>query len=447
MKTKKRTRDSGWTQEEQEARAPTLRTASAVRSHDTKEKRSALKLKLQRSRLEREVSTLKQRLECWDSVQEKEIREAAIAAAAKPVSSDEPKKKKGRLGPETWKLKGAARPANQVYDFDVRYVNPHVKAHEEARQKAKRSVNLLLVNNHQGDFLNQAGEVGREYLSTLMQLAHLSHEMNHFKTARACFLECIELDSSTITTAREDLMRMYMKLNRAEAALRLGQRLEDDDSVWIRYSHALVSYQAKEDQPEHQMARAIKSNPFCAYYLAFHETFSNVMEYTDDLQEADDVPQTSLEEAIDYCVSEASKQWTESGAAMDMRNMLLQAAQGKHKLLASSDIEWSQRLEKIVATYEADLSFDEDHTAETELGESRGLSADTDQEVEQRSTKLSADLEAGKDKPAEEETDDEEEDDNEEETDEEGVETVDVKMYAGMFRTAMEMLQSAGHWK
>jgi hypothetical protein len=437
MKTKKRSRDAAapaptWTREEHESRARDTRAATFL-SHDTKHKRSELKVKLHRTRLERSIESMKARLQSWDAVQEAKDKQAAEAAAkAKELedASTAPKKKRGRLGPETWKLRGAARPANEVYDFDVRYVDPHLKAHETAREKAQRTVNLLaLAKNHSEkksesskfSFVEQAGDVGREYLALLMQLGHLGQEMKHFKTARASFLECMELDTDVITTAREDLMRMYTKLGRTEAALRLGQRLEDDRSVWIRYSHALVSVQTKQEDAEQQMVRAIQANSFCAYYLAFHDTFCSVMEYTDELEEADDVPQSSLEEAIEYCVSEASQQWKESGAAEKLRQLLLQAKKGNHQDLQQSAVEWSERLEMIESEYDARMGASSE-PVETEADAVSGEDVDA-AVVDDESPGTATDSEEGED-------------------DEEP--PVDVRMYAGMFRTAMEMLQEAG---
>jgi len=52
-------------------------------------------------------------------------------------------RKKGRKGPESWKLQGAARLAWEVYDFDTRYVNPYIKDQEEAHKKAKRSLSMF----------------------------------------------------------------------------------------------------------------------------------------------------------------------------------------------------------------------------------------------------------------------------------------------------------------
>ncbi|GKY92616.1 hypothetical protein MPSEU_000231700 [Mayamaea pseudoterrestris] len=451
MKTKKRSREpyvapappTVGDQVENDTSRQTRRAkqsrASVHLSHDTRNTKSALKLKLHRTRLERLVSSLKQRLQSWDPVAEEErsvaeAKQRAVELEQSQADYVKPKKR-GRLGPESWKLRGAARPASEMYDFDVRYVDPHLQAHERAKEKSQRVMNLLAMaklSKQQGSsksFLDYSGDVGRKYLAHLMQLAHVSQEMKHFKTARECFLDCLELDTDGITTAREDLMRMYIGLKRTDAALRLGERLEHDESVWIRYSHALLVHQATPTEAEPLLVRAIQANPFCAYYLAFYDTFFNVMEYTEELEGADDVPQSSLEEAIEYCASEASEQWISSKAADELQRLLLQARKGSHSTLKSSMIDWEKRLEEIEAQCEAIAA-----------------EADVDDEIiKDKSQSVEGETSADKDEASPDSGDDDGEDDLEEDDDE--MSPVDVRMYAGMFRTAMEMLDESGRLK
>jgi tetratricopeptide (TPR) repeat protein len=189
-------------------------------------------------------------------------------------------------------------------------------------EKATRCVNLLVV--HRGRFGHDAPDAAREYLGLLMQLGHISVEAKKYKTAREAWLECIELEGDDpITTARESLMRMYLDLKRYDAAYRLGERLADDPSVWIRYSYAVMALQQKKPDAEVEkcMVRAIQSNPFCAYYLAFYDTFNGVMEYTEDLAESEDEPQSSLEEAIE-CVPGNSTHVARFEGEFDVGNIL-----------------------------------------------------------------------------------------------------------------------------
>ena len=65
---------------------------------------------------------------------------------------NQPKKKTSRrLGPETWKLRGAAHPACKVYDFDTGCIDPYLQQHTEARanhQRSRDEVIALLVGVH-----------------------------------------------------------------------------------------------------------------------------------------------------------------------------------------------------------------------------------------------------------------------------------------------------------
>lgn len=273
-----------------------------------------------------------------------------------------------------------------------------------------------------------------------MQLGHLGFEAKKFKTAREAWLECIELEGDDpITTARESLMRMYLDLKRYDGAFRLGERLTDDWSVCIRFSVAVVA--AKENKPEAEkyIVRAIQANPFCAYYLAFYDTFNGVMEYTEELEEAEDEPQSSLEEAIEYCCSNHAAMWLDSKANVTLRNILVRAAQGNHSELSPSDLEWNQRLTKIEVESErlaqvAALKAEEDESSNDEQEKDDDSQEDGHSQGDRE--RREEDSEDGSRDDSQQE--DESEDGSEEK------EKIDVRMYAGMFRTAMEMLQESG---
>lgn len=401
----------------------------AVLSHETKEKRDEIKLKLHLTRVRRELESLKNRLEAWDPVEEKKRKEREEeeekrrqAAAVEPVT------KKRRLNvpqPETWKLKGAARPAWQVYDFDTRYVDPHIQAHEKAREKASRSINVLSV--YKGRLATEGPEPARDYLALLMQLGYLSEDARKFKSARAAWKECIELEgSSPITTARESLMRMYLKVKRTDDALSLGESLPDDESVWIRYSLALVAYRKKHEQSAEYMRKAIQSNPLCAYYLAFLDVFQSAMEHTDDLDNSDNEPESSLEEAIEYCTSGQEVAWRESGGDVVLREMLLNTIRGQETGLSPSDVDWNDRLMKI----ENELVRREQDDGAS--GDNSGIGADDEDE----DAKKSSDSTSFADGDAE--AFGQEEEGESSFAEDNG--PVDVAMFIGMFRTAMEMV-------
>lgn len=381
---------------------------SALLTRDSKQKREEGRNRLHIKRTQRSLEKLKERLERWDDVEEALL----IKAEKERIEKEKEPKKKGRKGPETWKLKGAARPAHMVYDFDTRYVDPHIKAHEDAKKKFARCRNILVLCKGKFGIENDKDVPQpqcREYLSLLMQLGNLSMYSNQMKTARKCFLECMELDSSDnpITPARCQLMRLYMEANRPDSARRLWEKLPPTDpAVWIRYSAVLIEFVSfkileeegsSEQKCQDRMIEAIKSNVFCAYYLAFFDNFNEVMDYTDEIEDVgDDSP---LEQAIEYCNSEQLGAWKGTDGALDwVRSFVVGVLNNTTKLqnLSASDLDWREALSKTRETNGANDNADDVK------------------------------------KPG---NDDDIDDDES---------TVDVEMYATMFETAMEMLEDSG---
>ena len=382
---------------------------SALLTRDSKQKREEGKNRLHIKRTQRSLDKLRERLENWDDVEEALLVKAEKEQQRQKKENEGKKqKKRGRLGPETWKLKGAARPAHQVYDFDTRYIDPHMKNHEEAKKKAARCRNIMILCKGKFGAENDKDipqPQCRDFLSLLMQLGNVCMYSQQMKTARKSFLECIELDSPTnpITPARCQLMRLYMEANKPDSARRLFERLPSTDAaVWIRYSAVLIEFVSfklleeegsSEQKCEERMVEAMKSNIFCALYLSFFDNFNETMEYTDDIEDADD--DSPLEQAIEYCNSEQVGAWKGTDGAMDwvrsfvVRVLNNESAQKQYNLSAS-DLDWKEALLK---TQKIDVANDND-------GDDSG-------------------------------NDDEES-------------VVDVEMYATMFETAMEMLQDSG---
>ena len=414
---------------------------SALLTRDSKEKHEAGKLKLHITRVQRQIEALRKRLESWDDVEEARLakEEQRRVEAEQKQRDDEragiTKPRRGRLGPETWKLKGPARPAWQVYDFDTRYVDPYMKDHEEAKKKAARSRNIMVLckgrfgeepevvmgedkTSRQGK--NRGSDVPqpqcREFLSLLMQLGNLAMQSQQLKTARAAFLEAMELDSvdNPITPARCQLMRMYVDNNRPESARRLWERLPSTDaSVWIRYSAALIEFVSwrilqeegsTQETAELRLLQAIKANVFCAYYIAFHDTFQQVMDYTDEVEDADET--SPVMEAIEYCNSEQFGAWAGTDGAMDwIKIIILRVLNGESITIGDftllpGDVDWRKQL-SLVRESEVHPPTD----SQTEATAHNSEDSDRESDVES---------------------------------------FVDVTMYTGMFETGMEMLESAG---
>ena len=357
-------------------------------SHDNFEKKEESKLRLHISKTKREIEALRTRLRAWDEIEEQLEHRKKMQLEEKQrnkkedISNTEMKKKRNkRLGPETWKLRGAARPAYEVYDFDTRYVDPHMKAHEEAKAKATRVINVFhLCKGHFGKQKDDYDidekteklselllETCRAFLSLSMQAALLNLEAKKFKSAREHFIEIIELEGysslNPTTNARCRLMRMYLEANRPDSARRLWEKIPSIyTSVWIRYSAALLEFVSwkilaeegsTEESAKSMLVNAIKANIFCAYCIAFYDTFEKVMECTEDIEDA---PDGSLEQAIEYFSSEQLGSWVGTeGAIIWIRKTLVEALSRDSKQnseLNIHDIEWEQKINRIEMEYE-----------------------------------------------------------------------------------------------
>jgi hypothetical protein len=307
-----------------------------------------------------------------------------------------------------------------------------MKAREEEIAKAKRSVNAFFIckgkfgqafhnENRPKGCTELLDKTCREFLAISMQYALLNLEAKKFKSARETLLEIIELEGySTVTpmtNARCRLMRMYLNANRPDSARRLWEKLPSDyTSVWIRYSAALlefVSWKILEEEgstqetAEELLVQAIRGNMYCAYYIGFHETFEQIMEYTEDVEDAED---GTLEQAIEYCNSEQMGSWVGTEGAIEWVQSVIVRVLNSETIsgLSLSDLAWEDKLD------EMEKSFEED----------QANNRDEDNNVDEKSVESESD------------------DDNEDAEDID--ETVDLGMFIGMFRTSMEMLQDAG---
>ena len=394
----------------------TSQERAQILSHGTEDQIDDKRLLLQISKTKREIEALRARLEAWDSVKEKKdeeeraaafaIEEAKRQAEIETAEKGLPRKRRKRPGPETWKLRGAARPAHEVYDFDVRYVDKYIKEKEEELERAKRVINVLKIYRGKLGTEEAPQPYSRKFLALLFQLGILYLEKKKYKIAREAFRECIELEGTEnpITNSRQKLMWMYLETNRPESARRLWERLPNDKSAWIRFSAALIEYVSfnilneegsSQESADALLSVAIKANIYCAFYLAFITRFNIVMEYVDEI---DDANEGTLEEAIEYCNSDQIGHWYGTDGALDwVKSSLVQIWNG----------------ERIGECDKSDL-----HNWDTLL------------------TQIEYDFEANQ--PSENETNSSIE--NNDEKDEE----IDVLMYTGMFRTAMGMIIDSG---
>ena len=132
-------------------------------------------------------------------------------------------------------------------------------------------------------------------------------------------------------------------------------------------------------------------------------------EYTEEVEDAHE--ESPLEEAIEYCNSEQMGAWQGTDGACEwVRSVILKVLKGQSVsggVLSLSDINcWKDKLDQIKEEYAAFM-------------EEQKLANCVDEEIS----------DGGSDEEGEEDDDEM---------------VVDVNMFAGMFETAMEMLQEAG---
>ena len=183
-------------------------------------------------------------------------------------------KRLNRFDPAKWKLKGAARPAVEIYDFDVNYVDPYMKVSGVSVRICSYSVRILFVSvlfrltltltlwaqemeDHDAKngrlrnvFSESCGSLGnfgmvenmgvdstspqpicRDFLDALFVLGCVEYDNKRYKSARAAWKEGMELDMGMrdeTMCCRFRLLRMYLECNKPESARRLLEKFPDD---------------------------------------------------------------------------------------------------------------------------------------------------------------------------------------------------------------------------
>jgi hypothetical protein len=443
-------------------------------AHDTQDQRDTKKLLLHLSHLQREIEKLRHNLSHWDEEEEQKEKERNRQERQEqpklPLTrAEKAARKRQKMDPSNWKLRGAARPAWEVYDFDTRYVCPHVQSQEREKERRVRLQNLLVI--YRGQFGSNTDDLPiecRTFLSLLMQYGTLCIEAQRFQSARTAFLECIDLEGNdtSITNAKCRLLRMCLDQNRIESARTYLTELitPHDQSAWIRYGAALVQYITwKETEQggcvepiitpsntttaaaaaaaattiaQQTLRQAFEANIFVAYYLAFHTTFNTIMEYTEDVEDAE---AGTVEEAIEYCSSEQMNVWFKTdGAIQWVRTRLLQ----ERKHTTNDRLNWEKRLQEAELSLQRNeqSSMEEDATTTTTTTSSSCNEALRNVQLPWTSTELTSSTSKTTTTTA---TDDDcSNSDNQYTIDSE--DKVDIKMYFNMFRTAMEVIEDSG---
>jgi hypothetical protein len=409
-------------------------------------------------------------------------------------------RKKPRPGPTSWKLRGAARPAYEVYDFDIRHVDVHRLALDVANARARRVVNVMKVccgrfamddvvdNDTQQYDKDTVGETKstttttfvppqpycRKYLSLLTQLGSIHLHRKNYSSARKYFLEAIELEGydhpTSITNARYRLMNMYLSRNQPNSARRLCERLHTDTSAWIRYSAALIDYVSwnilhekgsTARIAEMSLIRAIRGNVFVAYFLGWSSMFEKAMEYTNEVVESGIMvgkDSGSLLEAIEYacrCYSTSTRGDDNAPSGDDDND---DDDDDKDVGMAmwlgtEGSLDWVRSVVLRVLNESNDIHNNEGSSLGPErltksdllCWESRLQKEEQDFEKERKEKKDLTSTDVGEDADHDKDVDHDEDvsgdgDDDDEE------EEPDVLMYAGMFRTSMDWLEDAGEF-
>jgi len=148
--------------------------------------------------------------------------------------------------------------------------------------------------------------------------------------------------------------------------------------------------------------------------------------YTDEVEAAEN----PLEEAIEYCDSEQMGMWLGTDEALEwLKRTLLRALHGEKVAggaLSAVDLEWAPKLLEVEETFRAQRDAEQ---MEQEAEQEAEDDAEQDRRVEEAL--------AGKEVVYRNALADEEEEGLEEEP-------IDTVMYAGMFRTTMDMLYTSG---
>jgi len=240
-------------------------------------------------------------------------------------------------------------------------------------------------------------------------------------------------------------MNMYLHTNRPSSARKLSNLLQNDESAWIKYSMALIEYiswnllneeGSTSSTAEEMLKLAIRGNVYVVYLLAFSTTFEKSMEYTNEVCVEHELESNScsLLEAIEYgcnCYNEGEGD-SDEGKGMDKGMAIWMSTEGS--------LDWVRSVVLRVLNDNSDSASgngEEDRLTkadllswESKLNKEEEVYEKERNEKEQQKLALKVSKEDGKiDYGNDPEEDDEE---------------LDVVMYAGMFRTAMDWLSDAG---
>lgn len=197
-------------------------------------------------------------------------------------------KKKQKVDP-AFDLKGAARPAREVYcpgaddEFDpvdlLDSLTPgKLWEHEEGQSLLRATLNL-------GVALHNVGNRTKEAIRTFQSMQ--------------------EMDPADHLLARHRLLGCYLDLAEAEMARSLLDAHPADKSCYFTYTRALLEYLSlqlkeagsSEKLRDDELLKAYTSNPYALFALANHEIFFRVVNHASLIAEADE---GSVEDALRF---------------------------------------------------------------------------------------------------------------------------------------------------
>ncbi|DAZ98989.1 TPA: LOW QUALITY PROTEIN: hypothetical protein N0F65_011244 [Lagenidium giganteum] len=228
--------------------------------------------------------------------QEQELRNRPTVA---PPAKKPPRK--GPTPPEEWKLKGAARPWKML----VRIENGELDERGDEIKKPVETYDFFTKALKDGTFNKHKETV--EYLKTLRQLAAACCEAGMGDRGIKHYERCMELDKEDVVRSREGLVCALIDDGRGDEARELLDKCEGKDSPVLAYCRVILEYVSwevleeegsSEEVVREAFLKAFKLNPYIAVFIVAHETFFQVVEYVEDIKEANI---GSIEECFQYC--------------------------------------------------------------------------------------------------------------------------------------------------
>jgi hypothetical protein len=166
------------------------------REHGSFERKERMRRKLRVTQLQRALQKEKDRL-----------------CDYKPPAPPKKKRKKGRLGQETWKLRGAARPAAELAEMD------------RLAQTQEVIVRNDIFGKNKGSFY--ANSETRPYLSIQIELAGALRDIGAHKKAAEELQAMMKLDKTDHLCARHKLVSCLLDMGEAGEARQLIQDFEE----------------------------------------------------------------------------------------------------------------------------------------------------------------------------------------------------------------------------